>query len=379
MNQLHFPFSLLAFLLLGTSCGPNKPADPATELADLKQKVTEYNSRIVELESLLSTDSTGDETIKKSKIVQIETLDKMDFNEYIELQGMVDAEFNLMASPQMPGVVTSIFVKIGDQVRKGKVLATLDGSTIRQGMEEVRTGLSLAETMYNKQKELWEQNIGSETQFLQAKNQKQQLEERLKSLQTQLNLTQITAPVDGVVDEVKLKIGEMASPGFTGIRVVNDKSLSVKAKVSDLYAGKIKKGDKVNLFFPDQNKMIQSTISYAGQTVNLTSRTVTIESKIPTGHQGIKANQMVKMKINNGIKKNSIVVPNNLIQTNIDGEFYVLVAEHVQEEWVATKKIIKPDVSYNGFTVISDGLKVGELLITQGFGDIVDGQKIRIL
>ncbi|MBK9272178.1 MAG: efflux RND transporter periplasmic adaptor subunit [Saprospiraceae bacterium] len=379
MKHKRSQWLFLAVLTIGFSCGPQKAKDPAMELAELKQKVAEYNARIAELESLVSVDSSTSNSTRKLKLVQIDTLLNQDFNEYLEIQGMVDAEFNLVASPQMPGVVQSIMVKVGDPVRKGKTMATLDGSTIRQAMEEVKTGLELAETMYQKQKDLWDQKIGSEAQFLQAKNQKLQLEERLKSLQTQLSLSQITSPIDGVVDEIKLRIGEMASPGFNGIRVVNDKSLSVKAKVSDLYAGKIKKGDKVSLSFPDLNKTIQSTISYAGQTVNLSSRTVIVEAKIPPGHIGIKANQLVKMKINNGVIKNTIVIPANLIQTTIDGEFYVLIAEKSETGWEARKKIINPDVSYNGYTVINKGLKTGEFLITQGFGDIVDGQKIKIL
>lgn len=368
---------LIAAMFILASCGPNKPQDPATEIESLKKKIQEYNERILELESQLGSNEK-EIAPAKAKLVVVDTLKKTDFKEYLDIQGMVDAEYNVLASPQMPGVVTSILVKIGDPVRKGQVLANLDGSTIRQGIEEVKTGLNLAQTLFEKQKSLWDQKIGTEAQFLQAKNQKEQLEERLKSLQTQLALTTIKSPVDGVVDEIKLKIGEMASPGFAGIRVVNNKSLSVKAKVSDLYAGKIKKGDPVELYFPDLDKVVKSNISYSGQTVNLTTRTITVESKLPGGSSDFRANQLVKMKINNAIRKNAVVVPTNLIQTSIDNEDYVLVAEADSSGYVAKKKVIKQGISYAGNTVVESGLSDGDLVISSGYSDIVDGQKIKI-
>lgn len=368
-----FTLSLLSFLI--NSCSPNKPQDPKQEIAELKNKISEYNSRIAELEASLPKDSS--EQASKFKSVIIDSLKNTNFKEFVDIQGMVDAEFNVMASPQMPGVVSSILVKVGDFVKKGRVLAHLDGSTIRQGMEELKTGLSLATTMYEKQKSLWDQKIGSEAQYLAAKNQKEQLEERLKTLQTQLALTSIKAPVDGIVDEVRLKIGEMASPGFTGIRVVNNNSLTVRAKVSDLYSNRIKKGDPVLLFFPDLNKEVQSFISYTSMTVNQSSRTITVEAKLPHGKLNYKANQLVKLKINNGLIKNTLTVPTNVIQTSIDGEDYVLIAESVDNQWKARKKVITLGPNYNGISVIKSGLKPGDLLITTGYSDIVDGQNIK--
>jgi len=367
----------LLFAIIMVSCGPKKNEDPTVEIENLKKKIQEYNERILELESNMGVKNKMDIPVKAKPVV-VDTLKKIDFKEYVDIQGTVDAEYNVLASPQMPGVVTSISVKVGDQVRKGSVLASLDGSTIRQGIEELKTGLSLSQTLYEKQKSLWDQRIGTEAQFLQAKNQKEQLEERLKTLQAQLALTTIKSPVDGVVDEIKLKIGEMASPGFAGIRVVNNNSLSVKAKVSDLYAGKIKKGDPVELFFPDLDKTVKSSISYSGQTVNLTTRTIMVESKLPGGSKDFRANQLVKMKINNGTRKNAVVIPTNLIQTSMDNEDYVLVAQSDSTGWSAKKKVIKQGASYAGNTLVESGLSEGEFIISSGYNDIVDGQKIKI-
>jgi RND family efflux transporter MFP subunit len=254
----------------------------------------------------------------------------------------------------------------------------MDGNTIRKGIEEVKTGLQLAVTMYEKQKKLWDQNIGSEAQFLQAKSQKESLEQRLQTMEAQLSMTYIKAPVSGIVDEIKVKLGEMANPGFSGIRVVNGKELKVKANLSDVHIGKVKKGDKVELIFPDLHKSIQSNVSYVGQSVNANNRTIMVEAKLPNANNEFKANQFSKMKINDGILKNAIVVPSNLVQHSISGEYYVLVGVPENGLITARKKLVKMGVEYNGETQILEGLQAGDLIITAGYNEIVDGQHIQI-
>ena len=169
------------FILIHCSKAPEKK-DPKTKLAELKTQVKELNEQIKELQLQIAEKDTS-AVQAKSKLVKIDTLKKRDFSYYIELQGIIDARENVLAAPQMPGVVTSINVREGDLVKTGQILATLDGSTVRKAIDEVKTGWEMANTMFNKQKRLWEQNIGSEAQYLQAKNQKEQLEQKLKTLQ----------------------------------------------------------------------------------------------------------------------------------------------------------------------------------------------------
>jgi membrane fusion protein (multidrug efflux system) len=378
-NLLSISFVSISILFFGSCTNPKEKQskDPASELAELHKLVGEYNLRIKELEKQIANSDTTQTKKSKAKLVGIDTLENQNFNEYIDVQGIVDAKLNILVAPQMPAVVTSILVKEGDFVTKGKVLAILDGSTIRQGMQEIKTGLEMANTMYLKQKSLWEQNIGSEAQYLQAKNQKEQLEEKLKSVQTQLNMTYIKAPVSGTVDEVKVKIGEIAAPGFAGIRIVNNSDLTVRAKISDLYSAKIHKGDKVGLYFPDLEKELNSKIDFIGQTVNMNNRTITVESNLPPNKLPIKTNQLVKLKINNGIQKNVLVVPTNIIQKSINGEDYILVAEEKDGQLLAKKRIIKAGSQYNGQSVILSGLQEGDRLITVGYSELVDGQMIQ--
>ncbi|MDQ3141593.1 MAG: efflux RND transporter periplasmic adaptor subunit [Bacteroidota bacterium] len=373
-------FSIFAIIALGISCTSKKPDtnDPKSKLEQLRTQEKEIQDQIKQLEAQLALSDSTNTGIIKAKLVSIDSLRKQVFQHYIEVQGMVDAKNNILATPQMPAVVTGILVKVGDFVNAGKVLATLDGNTIRKGIEEVKTGLALANTMYDKQKKLWDQNIGSEAQYLQAKNMKEQQEQRLQTMQAQLAMTLIKAPVSGTVDEVNLKLGEMASPGMAGIRVVNNKELTIKAKVSDLYASKIKKGDRVKLYFPDLDKEMDSFIKYSGQTVNSINRTITIECALPKTNEKLIANQIVKLKINDKILTNVLVISTNLIQKSIDGEDYVLVAEQKNGKWFARKKIVKVGLGYNGQSVIEEGLKVGDLFIASGYNEIVDGQLIQI-
>ncbi|MBK6352963.1 MAG: efflux RND transporter periplasmic adaptor subunit [Saprospiraceae bacterium] len=210
-----------------------------------------------------------------------------------------------------------------------------------------------------------------------GKNQKDQLEEKLKSIQTQLNMTYIKAPINGTVDEVKVKIGEIAAPGFAGIRLVNNHELTVRAKISDLYSAKMHKGDKVLLYFPDFEKELNSKIDFIGQTVSMNNRTIMVESNLPPNKLPIKTNQLVKLKINNGTQKNVLVVPTNIIQKSINGEDYILVADEKDGQLIAKKHIVKTGSQYNGQSVILSGLQEGDRLITVGYSELVDGQMIQ--
>lgn len=366
-------YSFIIFLFI-TSC--KQASKPEEELASLKELVKKSNERIAELEKTISSSDT---TQKKSKAkkVTIDTLKPQLFRHFVDAQGVIDAELNVLAAPQMAGVVKSILVKEGDFVRAGQTLARLEANTIYQGMEELKTGIALANTMYEKQKSLWEQNIGSETQYLMAKNQKEQLEKKLSTLNAQLDMTNIKSPVSGTIDELKVKIGEIAAPGFQGIRVVNNSKLKVKAKLSDIFASKVKKGDKVTVYFPDIDKEIQTTLSFAAQSVNSASRTILVEANLPAS-KDYKANQAAKIKINDANVNNAIVVNSNFVQRSVNGQDYILIAENVDGKLIAKKRNIETGLEYAGSTVVLKGLAKGDVVISQGYTELVDGQLIQL-
>lgn len=370
--------SLFAIALIAGCSKKNGVNSPTEELALLKAQVASATQRIKELESMIEkSDTSLIGKVGRAKKVQVDTIGLSTFNHFIEAQGMVDAELNVLVAPQMPGVVKSILVKEGNRVTAGQVLATLDAATLRQGIEEVKTALATANTMYEKQKSLWEQNIGSEAQYLMAKNQKEQLEKKIETLNSQVRMASIKSPVSGIVDEIKLKIGEIASPGFQGIRVVNNSKLTVKAKLSDMYASKAKTGNPVKIYFPDLNKEINSKLSFVSAAVNTSSRTILVESNLPP-HPQYKPNQAARIRINDTQIKNAIVVSSNIIQHSVDGEDYILTAELKDGILYARKKNVVVETEYNGDTVIKSGLQKGEVIITTGYSELVDGQIIQI-
>lgn len=374
-------YAIILGMLLVFACkkpSPTNTSDPKQQLADLKQQSKDLDEQISKLEMEIQKSNPDASTVVKAKKVSVDTASKSNFKHYIELQGIVDAKENVLVAPQMPGVISAIYVKEGDIVPAGKVLASIDASAMRKGIDEINAGITLATTMYEKQKKLWDQNIGSEAQYLQAKNQKEQLELKLQTLRSQIAMASIRTPIAGTVDEVKVKLGEVAAPGFAGIRVVNAAHLTVRGKVSDLYIGKVKKGDVVDLYFPDLDRHIPSTISFAGQTVNPSSRTFIVEAHLPKIKEKLISNQIVKLNINDKVIKNSIVLSSNFIQRSIDGEDYILVAEKTDNKWYAKKRIVKTGAEYDGNTIIDSGIKPGDLIISVGYSEIVDGQLIQL-
>lgn len=372
--------SAITFSVIVSACAGGEAKDLAAkkkQLSEAKTKLKELSTQISTLETEIAKLDTSFHAQQKVKLVKGDTLKPSVFKHFIEVQGSIDADDNVLAINQIPGIVTAIFVKPGDRVTKGQILATTDGSAYERGVEGLQTALTLATTAYEKQKNLWEQNIGSEIQFLQAKTQKESLEKQLKAQMAQYEMTKIKSPIDGTVDEVRLKLGDMAAPSqaMPGIRVINTSKLTLKAKLSDSYIGRVKQGDLVNVFFPDINKTIETKISYAGQVVNPTGRTINVEAKIDNTKGEYAANMLAKLLINDVVIKKALVVPTNVVQRSADG-LYVLVAANENGTTVVQKRNVKVGDDYNGQTVITEGLNEGDIVITFGFSELVDGQPI---
>lgn len=363
-----------------TACTHNVLEEKKKELAEKKTEAKELSVQISELEKEIAKLDTSFHIVQKAKLIQVDSLVKQDFKHYIEVQGTVDAEENVTALPQQPGIVTAIYVKVGDRVSKGQLLGLTETTAAMEiGMQALKTQLNLATVAYEKQKNLWDQKIGSEIQFLQAQTQKEALEKQLASQMNQLQMTKIIAPVSGVVDEVRLKVGDMAAPSqlMPGIRIVNNNKLKVKAKLADSDFGKVKQNDKVEIEFPDINKSIVAPVSYVSSTIDARSRTYGLEVNLNNTGNAYAANMVAKLKINDASLKNVLLVPTNVIQKSTEG-YYVLVAENSNGKKVARKKTVEPGVDYNGRTVVNGGeLKEGDQIITFGYSEVVDGQSIQ--
>jgi RND family efflux transporter MFP subunit len=310
--------------------------------------------------------------------VKTESVERQAFKHFIQVQGTLDSRSNVMVTPKTGGAVTAVYVKEGDAVRKGQVLATIDDVVLRQGVNELKTSLDLANTIYERQKNLWDQKIGSEVQFLQAKNTKEGLERKLATLQSQLALNRITSPINGVVEAVQVKVGETASPAAGAVRVVDPTNIRVVAKVADTYIGNVRKGDAVRITVPDLDREIEGKINFVGQVVNPATRTFDIEVSVDNRDRQLRPNMLVRVNINDQTKADAVVINENIVQKTAAGDIIFVAIEEGGKK-VAKQRKVKTGLSYNGQVEISEGLKPGEQLITEGFQDLVDGQPVQMV
>jgi RND family efflux transporter MFP subunit len=289
------------------------------------------------------------------------------------VQGKVDSDENVAVSSEMPGTITKIYVKLGDMVSKGQTLAETDNKAILQGMEEIKTNLELVNTLYEKQKSLWDQKIGTEVQYLQTKTQKEGLERRLASMNEQLKMTKIVSPIDGTVDELNIKLGSATAPGFPAIRIVNLRNLKVKAEMAENYAKKVKTGNKVTVILLDTKDTLSTEIAYAAKVINPLNRTFTIEVNLAEGD--FHPNMVAKLMINSYTSpKPTIVIPVGTIQTDLEGNNFVFINKGNK----AVKRSIVKGAEYNGEAEILSGLIANDQLVSEGYENINEGDQLII-
>ena len=361
---------LLSGILFFAACGSK---DKKQELADLKSQEKEIQAKIAQLEKEIGKPS--EQAAAKIIAVTVSPATPQNFQHFVEAQGNVVAENTVLVSPQTGGVILTLPVVAGQTVSKGQLIATLDNNILKESLEEVRQQLSLAKTIFTKQKALWDQQIGTEVQYLSAKSNMESLEKRIVTLKAQLGLSRVTAPIAGTIELVRQKAGEMGAPGVPIVQIVNLGNLKISAKIADSYVGTVKQGDEIIIKFPDLNKELKARISLVSKMVNPLTRTFDIEARIPNAGGDLKPNLLAVININDTSKKNAIVISENIIQKTEKGNLvYVAVEENGKK--VARARQIKIGLTYNGQAEIAEGLKAGDSIITQGFQDLVDGTAI---
>lgn len=370
-------YIFLSLILIATACGKkedNSLAGKKAKLAELQTQQQTISADIKTLQAEIAKLEPNKE--EKVKEIAVSPLVSQTFKHFVEVTGALDAENNMYVSPKMGGALTSVTVKEGDFVKQGQVVAKIDNSVLLTSMQEIQVQLETARTLFERQKALWDQKIGTEVQFIQAKTGVEALEKRLATLKSQDAMNVVTSPISGYVDEVRQKAGEMAMPGMGIIRVVNLGNLKVVAKVPDAYAGTVKKGDVVTVKFPDlNNKEVSTRLTFVSQTVNPITRTFTVEALIPNNDKQFKPNLNAVVNINDQSKATAIVVPMNLVQHTEEGDV-VYVAVQEGNKKVARSRKVKMGLNYNGQVEISEGLSAGDLIITEGYQEIVDGQLV---
>jgi RND family efflux transporter MFP subunit len=367
-------FALSAVVVLASCGGGSRLEEVKAELAAKKKEVTTLNDDIKKLEMELAKLDTGVKASGKSTLISVTEVKKASFTNYIDVMGKVDADKNANLSAKVPGMVTRVYVTPGSNVREGQVLAEIDNSAMSAGVEELKQQMRFATDLYEKQKSLWDQKIGSEVQFLSAKNNKEALEKKLTTLNEQLDMYRIRAPFNGVVDDVFIKVGQVAAPGFPAIRLVNFSGLKVTANLAETYLAKVKAGNSVRVEFPDLKTSTNSTVNYVAGVVDPMTRSIKVEASV-TNISGLKPNMIAVLKITDYSNSNAVVVPVNTVQSNEEGSF-VLVAVKENGKMIARKKMVSVGATYNGMTEVKSGLQEGDQLITTGFQELNDGDQI---
>ncbi len=374
MRSIKLISVLAGIALAAFSCGGNKES----ELAKLKKEQAALDEKIKTLENSKDLPANDPLDAGKFRFVGTTEVKANVFDHYIRVQGKLDGDQNAEVYAEAPGTIVSKYADVGQNVSKGQVLAQIDDKQFQSQLESLETQYNLISDLYEKQKRLWDQKIGSEVQYLQSKTSKESLEQQISSLKNQIEKFRIKSPVDGTIEECNIKTGSVVSPDprSPAYRVVALRSLKITADVSEAYAAKVQVGDKIKVIFPDINRQIDAKVDFVSRYISPVNRTFTIESRIKNRYPEMKANMIAIVQINDYHSDSSIQIPMNIIQT--DGhESYVYVVRKKDAYDGAFKQPVVIGNTYNGIAEITGGLTIDDKVVTAGFQELIDGEYIR--
>ncbi|MEE4287351.1 MAG: efflux RND transporter periplasmic adaptor subunit [Mariniphaga sp.] len=360
------------FLAACSSTNISDEESKRKELKEYKIQLSELEAKIRALEGELESTNDEEQAVK----VSVTELGTQLFEHFIEVTGKVEADLDVNVSPESVGVIDSILVVEGQRVSKNQPLGKLNTDALERNLEELKIQLSLAETNFQRQKNLWDQNIGSEMQFLEARTNMESLEKRIDGIKAQIKMAQITSPVDGVVDIVHQKEGEIGGPQIPFAKVLNISNIKIYADVSESYLTKVKKGEKVNIYFPALNRELEAPISQIGNTIDPNNRTFRIRIDLRNPDGMIKPNLVSVIQIRDYVSENALVIPSLFIKQDFNGS-YIFVAENSSGSQRAAKVYVEPGMTNNNRTEITGGLETGMKIISEGYSQISDGTPIQ--
>lgn len=369
-----------AFAVLA-SCGNNATTSPEldqlyNERDSLAALQGEIADRLREIENeIIAKDST-----RRFHAVTVLQITPQSFEHYFQVYGTVEASKSISIYPETNGIITRILVNRGQKVSQGQLLVEVDGAVLERSIAEVKTGLELATTLYEKQRKLWfEEKIGSEVQYLQAKNNKESLETRLATLQAQYKMTKISAPFSGVVDEIFPKEGEMATAMQPLIRLVNLSDVYVSAEVSEAYVGAITRGTRAIVSLTSIDHTIESEVVQVSSFINPTNRSFKAEVALSGNSELYKPNMLASVRLLDFETDSAIVVPSSIIQQAPNGESFVYTLKKIGEDLGEVERVIvETGLTYDGSTHIKSGLDPSDVLINKGSRSVKDGQRVRV-
>lgn len=353
------------------------PGDKQAKLERMEKQRDALDKNITDLKAELAGETRVNPPEEKAMYVAIQQVQPSLFQHFIKVQGTVESDNNILIPARVSGVVKKIHVDEGDKVSQGQLLAELDGAILESSIAEVETAMQLAATIFERQKRLWGKNIGSEIEYLQAKNNKESLEKRHETLQEQLRMTKIISPIEGRVDDIMIKEGEMAAAGRGTVRIVQLSRLKVVAALAENYISHVRKNNVARVEIPFLGIEFEHKIDAVSQVIDPDNRTFQIEIKVPRGQKDLKPNLLAVITINDYTNPQALTVLQNTIQeTGVEQFLFVAVQENGQ--WTAERRAVKTGEDYGDRVEILEGLSQREYVVTVGFQDLADGQPIRV-
>ncbi len=348
-----------------------KKANLVSEQNSIKQEIKKLDIVIAELDDR-----------KKIPLVTTFKLKESDFKHFLDLQGNVTTKDLIMIYPEYSGVLTNVYVREGQKVRKGEMLAKIDDGGLSQQLAQLKIQAELTKTTYERQKRLWDQKIGSEMQYLQAKSNYESQNQAIAQLEQQLAKTVVTAPFSGTIDDVLTEQGSVVMPGQSQLmRIVNLDNMYIETDVPEKYITNITRNKDVEVEFPILGKKIDSKVRQVGNFINPNNRTFKVEISIPNKEKSIKPNLTAKLKINDYSNKNALLIPQGIISENANGEQYIYVIRDKvgDDEAKAKKVVIETGLTQGDFIEVTKGLETGIEIIKEGARSVSDGQKVKII
>jgi RND family efflux transporter MFP subunit len=384
-------YSLLLVTIILSSCGDKKTQSlkaviASQNLEQIRAKKTEIEKSVreinIQLDSLNAAISKLD-TVKKLPLVTTFIAKESVFNHYLELQGNVTTKQNVLVYPEMPGIIESITVKEGQSVKKGQVLAKIDDGGLSQQLAQVKTQLALSKTSFERQKRLWDQKIGSEMQFLQAKASYESQTKVVEQIKSQVSKAVITAPFSGVIDDVFKERGTVVSPGMGSelFRIINLTNMYIEAEVPESYIKNVTKGKRTEVYFPVLGKTIETNIRQVGNFINPNNRSFKVEIGVPNKNGNIKPNLTAKIKLNDYTSNKAFLIPQSIISENAEGQQYVYIVKNSNNnnEGIADRVIIETGKTQGDVIEVVSGVIKGDQIIKEGARSVRNGQTVKII
>lgn len=345
----------------------------SNDLAKMQQRRTELQAEMTQLETAMAKL----DTVKQTALVSVSQVKDTTFTHYLEVQGNVATDQNIIIYPQFSGILTTLNVKAGQKVSKGQVLGRIDDGGLSQQVAQLETQYALARTTFERQKKLWDQKIGSEIQYLQAQTNMQSQQKAVQQLKAQLAKTVITAPFSGVIDEIITDRGQVVNPQVGLMRIVNLSNMYITTAIPEAYIGKVKVGTVVEVSLASLGKTYSGKIRQVASNINPANRSFSVEVSVPNTENLLRPNQVAKLKIIDYTNPNSIVVPANVIQEDASGDKYLYTVTEISGNTGTAKKVIvKTGLTSSNQTEILSGVTAGDKVVTEGVNTVSEGTKL---